>query len=169
MSPRDVSVATVDGRGGQAPPPHVVPPGGGERLWFLTMATDVKATGRETGGAYTLLENRYPAGFVTPLHVHEREQEAFYLLDGEITFESGGHSVVAEPGTFLVLPRRVPHRFSVSERGPARMLVLASPPGIEAFFREAGRAAEGDGLPPGNVTDVARLGVISSRYGSDIL
>ncbi len=83
--------------------------GEGEARWWLgvSLAT-IKATGRETGGRYTLVEVLEPEGAEAPLHVHHNEDEAFWVLEGELTFEVGEETIKATPGTFLFGARDVP-------------------------------------------------------------
>jgi quercetin dioxygenase-like cupin family protein len=72
------------------------------------------------------------------MHIHHREDEAFYVLEGEMTFHVGGERLATRAGSLVFLPRDVPHSFTVDGTGEARVLQLASPPGIEAFFRAWG-------------------------------
>src|SRR5262252_7995174 len=118
--------------------------GEGESVWFLRNRTTVKIGGEETGGAYGLVESHVPAGWSPPLHVHHHEDEAFYVLEGELTFACGEERFSAGPGSYLFLPRCIPHTFVVEGDAPARLLTLISPGGGERFFVEAGRPAEGD-------------------------
>ena len=92
---------------------------------------------RETGGAFTFIEWSAPAGFGPPLHVHGREDEAFYILDGQISVECGAKRFTAGPGDFTFLPRGIPHTFLVT-RGPVRGLQITAPAGFEEFIAEAG-------------------------------
>ncbi len=90
---------------------------GEARWWFGGLAT-IKATGKETGGRYTLVEVLDPEG-EGPLHVHHREDEGFWVLEGELTFQIGDETIKASPGSFLSGPKDIPHRYTV-ESGPAR-------------------------------------------------
>src|SRR5919199_2824076 len=101
------------------------------RWWGGGLAT-IKATGEETGGLYSLVEVLEPEG-EAPLHVHHREDEAFWVLEGEVTFEIGEQTIKASPGSFVFGPKDVPHRYIV-ESGPARLLFLLSPAGFEEFI-----------------------------------
>jgi len=108
-------------------------------------------------------------GFSPPLHVHQREDESFYVLEGELTMRCGDRTFEARPGAFVFLPRGVPHTFVVEGDRPARMLTLITPGGGEAFFREAGRPAESDGLPPAAPPDIAALKRAGAMFGSEIV
>jgi len=105
----------------------------GERLLWMGEPTLLKATAEETNGAYALAEVYANPGEV-PLHTHRHEDEAFYVLEGEITFEVGGETIEAGPGSFVFGPKGVPHRYTVTSP-TARMLMLFSPAGFEGFIR----------------------------------
>jgi quercetin dioxygenase-like cupin family protein len=116
--------------------------GAGERLTFGEVEILIKVPGEATGGAYTVFEERDPVD--TPLHVHEHENELFYVLEGEHVFQVGDQEHRAGPGDLVFAPRGVPHsqRRVVPREG--RTLVLTSPGGLEGFFRELA-GADGDG------------------------
>ena len=122
--------------------------GEGEAWWWLgvTLVT-IKATGKETGGRYTLVEVLEPEGEEAPLHVHHREDEAFWILEGELTFQVGDETIKASPGSFLYGPRDVPHGYTV-DSGPARMLWVLSPAGFEEFIYATSEPAKERTLPP---------------------
>src|SRR5436305_14365092 len=84
-------------------------PGDGDAIWFLRNRMTVKATAETTGGAFGLVETQIAPGFSPPLHVHHREDEAFYVLEGEVTMRCGERSFRATAGSFAWLPRDVPH------------------------------------------------------------
>lgn len=141
----------------------------GTHVWFLDTRMSVKAGGEQTGGAFTLLEWLALAGFGPPPHRHDREDEAFYLLQGGIQVECGDKQWQAGPGDFVFLPRGIPHSFVVSD-GPARGLQITAPADFERFIGELGRPAEGPGLPAqAPPPDVPRLIEVSRRYGMEIL
>ena len=115
----------------------------GQAIWFLGTLTFVKATKASTGGAYGLIEQVIPAGFSSPYHVHHDEDEAFYVLEGEITFYCGDQRLKGGPGTYVFGPREIPHGFKVEGDHPARLLLLASPGGFEQFVIDASDAGNG--------------------------
>jgi quercetin dioxygenase-like cupin family protein len=149
--------------------PYASLAGEGEETWFQPNRMAVKATAEHTGGAYGLVESWIPAGASPPLHVHHREDEAFFVLEGRVRFRAGDEEIVAEAGSFVFLPRDLPHTFVVESGEGAHMLTLLSPGGGESFFVEGGRTPEGPGLPPPGPPDVARLRELSPRYGHEIL
>jgi mannose-6-phosphate isomerase-like protein (cupin superfamily) len=150
------------------PSGYLLGPDDGPHLWFLDTRMSVKAGADQTGGAFTLIEWSAPAGFGPPLHIHDREDEAFYILDGEITIDCGDHHWTAGPGDFAFLPRSIPHAFVVTG-GPVRGLQLTTPSGFEQFIAEIGRPAEQPGLPAPSPPDIPRLIEAGSRYGHQIL
>ena len=85
----------------------------GETTWCLQNRMTIKATAKSTGGAYGLVESWIPAGASPPLHIHRREDEAFWVMEGTVTFRAGDDTITARPGSFVFLPRDVPHTFVV--------------------------------------------------------
>jgi mannose-6-phosphate isomerase-like protein (cupin superfamily) len=144
-------------------------PGEGEAIWFLRNRMTIKATAQSTGGAFGLVESWIAPGFSPPLHVHHREDESFWILDGEVSMRCGDRTFRARRGSFVFLPRGVPHTFVVEGDAPARMLTLLTPGGGEGLFVEAGRRAENDGLPPAAPPDIDSLKRVSERYGAEIV
>ena len=103
---------------------------GGVRLRFL-------ATGAETAGALTVFEYTAPPGFAgPPLHIHRDEDEAFFVLDGELTIQSGEDRRLVGPGTYVWAPRGVPHGFANLSIEPARFLGWVTPSGLEVMLFE---------------------------------
>lgn len=106
----------------------------------------IKTRAQDTGGVLGMVEGSFYKGFGPPLHVHDREDEAFYVLDGEIRFRQGDEEFVAGPGTWVWGPRGVPHAFRV-EADEARALVIVTPGGFERMF-EVGGTPVGDSIQP---------------------
>lgn len=146
----------------------VVGPGAGERIWQLGNVFHVKATGDETAGAYALLEQEC-AGAPPPRHIHHDEEEAFYVISGTLEVHVGDDVIEAGAGSFCLVPRGTPHTFVSRGEEPARVLVLLSPPGFEAFFAACeDRFPEGEELPPPEVVGVA-LGELAAGHGLEIV
>lgn len=146
---------------------------GGDARWWLGGLALIKATSQQTGGHYTLVEVHEPEGADTPLHVHHQEDEAFWILEGEFTFEVGDAVTRVGPGSFLFGPRGVPHRYRV-ERGPARLLFMLSPGGFEQFIYETSEPAGALTLPPAadappSEAEVSALMEAAQRAGAEIL
>ena len=158
--------ASEEGATGRA---VVLGPGEGTPVWFLGNLMVLKATARSTNGAYGLLESLIPPGASPPLHVHHREDETFWVLEGALTVRCGEESYQASAGSYVFLPRGVPHPFRVDGDTPARMLTLLTPGGGEAFFVEGGRPAERATLPPAGRPDLARLEQVAREFGSEFV
>lgn len=141
---------------------------GGERLSWMGEPTLLKLTGEHTGGMCALAEIvSTPEGFV-PLHVHHREDEAFFVLDGEVTFTIGDEVVEAGPGAFAFGPRDVPHRYTVVTPS-ARMLMLFSPAGFEGFIRETSEPTDSLETKVPDELDVEAIMEAAARYGAEML
>lgn len=128
------------------------------------------ATGDETNGKYAMLEAIVPPGGGPPPHVHSREEESFYVLDGEITFTVNGEKIVAKAGTFANMPVGTPHSFANESSQPAKMLISVAPAGLEKMFFEVGvTLAEGSttALPP-TKDEIERLLAVAPIYGVQI-
>jgi len=129
------------------------------------------ATGEQTGGAYALCEARVLPGGGPPPHFHRREDESFFILEGEITFTLDGHRVVARAGSFLQSPRNLPHAFKNESSAPARMLILTTPAGFDKFLIEIAQPVPSFDSPPLPVTeaDIQKLLAVAPKYGIEIL
>lgn len=143
--------------------------GEGTPVWFLGNLMVLKATARSTNGAYGLLESWVPAGASPPLHIHHREDETFWILEGSVTVRCGEETFRAGAGSYVFLPRGVPHTFRVDGDAPAHMLTMLSPGGGEAFFVEGGRPAESGTLPPPGAPDLVRLEHVAHEFGSEFV
>jgi quercetin dioxygenase-like cupin family protein len=150
--------------------PIALAPSAGEALWFMGGLTTIKADGAQTAGRVAVTENLAPRGSGSPLHVHRREDEWFYVIEGELTFWVGGETVVAPAGAFVYGPRDVPHTFVVSSE-QARFLLVVEPGGFEEFARQLGAPAERLEIPPASSEppDVDALVAVAAGYGIEIL
>jgi mannose-6-phosphate isomerase-like protein (cupin superfamily) len=118
-----------------------------------------KAVGDQTAGTLLVLEQSVPPGHGPRRHVHQREDESFYIIDGQFGFVVGDRSFVAPAGSFVLGPRGIPHRFWNAGTTTGRFLLVISPAGLEHFFEEISRAnAESPG-------DLVRQAEIAARYG----
>jgi mannose-6-phosphate isomerase-like protein (cupin superfamily) len=113
---------------------YMVPAGPG-----LAGDPGLKASRHSTGGALSVFETTIAAG--SPLHVHDREDECFYILDGELSVRCGGDAFDAAADSFVFLPCGRPHPFW-APGPPARLLLIAVPGGIEDYFREINAATD---------------------------
>jgi mannose-6-phosphate isomerase-like protein (cupin superfamily) len=138
-------------------PAFEVSAAGGERLRFGEVEILVKASAAATGGSFTVFEENEPVD--TPLHVHENEDELFYVLEGEHVFQVGEEEFRVGPGGLAFAPRGVPHAQRRVVPRTGRVLVLTSPAGFEGFFRELAAADRAGQLGPDAYASA------SERYG----
>lgn len=155
----------------QEPNVRVVPPGRGRTVASAGDVYRFLATGDDTGGAYAIWEAVVPPCGGPPPHVHSREDEGFYVLEGEVTFTVNGRRVVATAGTCAHMPPGVPHYFRNESDRPARMLILVAPAGFEQMFFEVGRelpegAAAAELPGPDEIELLLRT---APKYGIEIL
>jgi len=143
--------------------PKVLPPGEGRKLQIRNEIVFVKLAGEETGGACAVMESWTPPGGGPPLHRHTREDESFYVLEGEYEFTVDGQIVRASAGSFVFGPRGIPHSFKNIGAKQARILALIQPAGLEKLFEEASE------LLRGGKADPAQMAALSARYGIDYL
>ena len=139
---------------------HHVPPNGGPCISYSGQVMHLKLTAAESGGELTVIEDVVEPGVGPPLHVHARENESYYVLEGEFEFICGDDVVRGGPGTFVHGPRGVPHRYCNVGATPGRLLFGFTPAGIEAFFTELGSQKE---LNPPLMIEIAR------KYGITLL
>lgn len=146
------------------------PPATSRDLWYLGTLLHLRATGADTAGAYGLVEEHLYGGFATPRHVQTREDEAFLVMEGEMTFWRGDERLVAHAGDFVFLPRGIPHAFRV-DSPRAHAFNLISPAGFEHFFADMGQPAAAPVMPPppDGPPDVERMMGILADYGVEVL
>lgn len=139
---------------------HHVPAGQGPCIRYGGQEMHVKLAAAQSAGELTLIEDVIPPDSGPPLHVHEKESESYYVLEGEFEFVCGEDQVSGGPGTFVFAPRGLPHRYKNIGSTPGCVLFGFTPAGIEAFFSELGSQAV---LNPQIMTEIAR------RHGITIL
>ncbi len=142
----------------------------GRALWYMGTLLKVKATGAETGGKYSLVEELCPQGFATPWHVQGREDESFLVADGEATFFVGDQVINATAGSFVFLPQGIPHAFRVDSE-TAHLFNLITPAGFENFFFDLSVPAQDLILPPppDSPPDFGAIAAAAARYECEIL
>lgn len=150
--------------------PIALGPGEGEALWGFGTLAVVKSSAATTGGRVAVLDNLAPRGAGSPLHVHHREDEWFYVIEGELTLWVGGDVIEAPAGSFVYGPRDVPHTFLVSSE-QARFLLVTEPAGFESFLRAMGQPAPSLTIPPPSdpPADISPLIAAAAEYGIEIL
>ena len=132
---------------------------------FFKQTIAVLAYGSDTNGVLGAIEVASPRGAVPPLHVHQREDEAFYVVEGAYSVFIGNDVIEASPGTWVWGPRGVAHGYQIhSERG--RHLSLTMPAGFEGFFEEVAAIATPSADPR---NEMSRLVEVAARYGVELL
>jgi quercetin dioxygenase-like cupin family protein len=144
--------------------------GNGKAVWVVGDHYTIKASATDTGGAFTLIEVLVPPQSGPPPHIHRREDEAFYVLEGEFEVHIDGQRHIAGPGCWVTLAKGSLHYFKNIGATPAKMLILATPAGLDQFFLEAGREAIDNSPESGAVTpkDSEKLLAIAPKYGIEI-
>ncbi|HLK65285.1 MAG TPA: cupin domain-containing protein [Bryobacteraceae bacterium] len=132
---------------------------------FLGVPSQMRATSETTDGAFALMEHwEMPVGFATPYHTHHREDESFYVLDGQVAFICDGKWLKTGPGAFVYGPREIAHGFKVIGDAPAKMLILCTPGGFEQFVLNQTTPITEPPSPP----DMGKLMMLAERHGIDI-
>lgn len=142
-----------------------VPPKEGRTLAVAGGRYTIKASGEDTGGAYALIEMFLPPQSGPMPHLHEREEESFYILEGSLLFQVGDETLTAGAGTFVKAPQGVSHAFKNMGATPARVLLLLTPAGLEKFFEEVGQPLGETPSPP----NPEKIKQIASKYDVTIL
>jgi quercetin dioxygenase-like cupin family protein len=157
----------------QALEPLAVRTGEGEARWWFGALAEIKATAADTGGQMTIVEVTEPPGAEAPLHVHRRDDEGFWVLEGDVTFEVGDTTIEAGAGDYVFGPRDIPHRFTVGDQG-CRMLFILVPGGIEDVIKATSQPAPSRTLPPPPVAEptpeeIQGLKAIIKEHGYELL
>lgn len=153
--------------------PIVLQSGQGRALWHFNALMNFKALGAETGGQYWAVEGLADKHMAVPLHAHTQEDEIWYVLEGEIAFIAGGETRVGGPGTFVYIPRGVPHTFQITSE-TARWFGIGLSGHLDQWFFETGEPAKALTLPPpppGPPSEAAINAIVASlkAYGTDTL
>jgi quercetin dioxygenase-like cupin family protein len=113
------------------------------------------AVGEQTGGAYAVIETANEPSTGVRLHVHEREDETWFVIEGEYVFQVGDQTFHARAGDYVFGPRGVPHRYANWTAWLSRALIMVTPAGFEGFWRESARLGD----------DAAAHEALGQRYG----
>jgi quercetin dioxygenase-like cupin family protein len=142
----------------------------GEAIWAFGVLATIKASSETTNGRVAVIEHLAERGAGSPLHVHRREDEWFYVIEGALTLWIDGRTVEAPTGSFVYGPRDVPHTFVVSS-DRARFLLVTEPAGFERFMRAMGGPAPTLTVPPPSPppAELAPLVAAAAEYGIEIL
>jgi quercetin dioxygenase-like cupin family protein len=152
--------------------PTAVRKGEGAARWFFGGLVVIKATAADTGGLMTIVEVTEPPGSEAPLHVHHRDHEGFWILEGDVTFEVGDETIEASAGDYVFGPRDIPHRFTVGDRG-CRMLFILVPGGFEDLIMATSEPATSRTLPPpaeeSSAEEMEGLKAVIEQHGYELL
>jgi quercetin dioxygenase-like cupin family protein len=147
-----------------------VPPDGGKSFWLFTDLHTFKVVGEDTGGVFALEELTSYTRFGPPPHIHHREDESYYILEGEFEFLADGRTFTAGPGSFVYLPKGRLHMHKNAGDTPARALVLLAPAGVEKFIEEAGApATDVPSVPPiPELPELQKAVETAQKYGIEV-
>src|SRR5215467_3171375 len=140
-------------------------------VWYSGWLLTFLATGEETGGQFALMEQVARKGNVPPPHIHHREDETFYVIEGEMTFSIGDRTIKATPGTMVFAPRDVVHSFTIDSE-QVRILVMNTPAGLEEFFKECSVPAPSMTLPPPievPYSEIQKMMALAPTYGFEFV
>jgi quercetin dioxygenase-like cupin family protein len=138
-------------------------------LWLLDTLVYIHVDGEQSGGAYSLSETWGARGNMPPLHVHRRNDETFYVLEGDVRLFLGDREIMLAPGQAALAPRGVPHNLQGRIR-PVPVDRDQLPAGFEQFLRAASEPAPRAELPPaGRPGDTAELARAAADQGIEIL
>lgn len=142
----------------------VVAAGEGDLVRLGKLGVQYKIPPEVTSGAFSVVEHPIPPGVLVPPHVHTREDEYSFIIDGEVGVRIGDREFTARPGDYVVKPMGVPHTFWNSGPVDARILEILRPSKFSEFFREAEAV-----LRQGGGLDADRLSELAERYGMSLL
>jgi quercetin dioxygenase-like cupin family protein len=150
-------------------PPTLRQPNEGQTVAVVGDVYRFMATGDDTDGKYAMFEAVVRPGGGPPPHIHSREEESFFVLEGEITFQVGDDRIVAKAGTFANMPVGSLHSFTNATDKLARMIVSVAPAGLEKMFLEVGQpVAFGQQAPPPSKAEIDKLLAVAPSYGIEI-
>lgn len=141
--------------------------------WAMGSLFEHLLTAEESGGQVALALVTQPPGTATPLHRHTREAEAFYLLDGTMTYRAGDEVFHLRQGDFIWLPALLPHAFRVTGDAPVRFLGLTDPGHLFDLYDEVGLPATEPRLPGADgrpmAEEIGRWNEVGPRYGLEVV
>ncbi len=147
-------------------PPKMNSPELKNSYWYIGHLMSILISGKDTNGAFSLIHGYEIRGLEPPPHVHTKEDESFYILDGEINYTVDNELFKAKRGDWIFLPRNVQHSFQV-QSDQAEVIIHLSPGGFEEYFREMSEPAKALIIPPRpqGPPDVKKIIETASRYG----
>lgn len=148
--------------------PHVLARDEGEHFHFLNNLFTTKVDGDRSDGVLTAMEFVGPRGFGPPLHSHQREDELFYVVEGEVRFTAGDADSVQVAGGVAWLPRGLPHQFQILSE-TARVFQVTTPAQFEEFVAKLGRRTDRPVVPAPEEVDAAEVARVCAEFGIDVL
>jgi quercetin dioxygenase-like cupin family protein len=142
-----------------------------QSVWYAGWLLTFLATGEDTGGQFALMEQIARKGNVPPRHIHHREDETFYVIEGEMTFSIGDRTIKATPGTMIFAPRDIAHSFTIDSE-QVRILVQVAPAGAEGFFKACSVPAPSMTLPPPAevpYSEIQKMMALAPEYGFEFV
>jgi quercetin dioxygenase-like cupin family protein len=118
------------------------------RCYFDVGIGSVCVSGADTGGKYCLLEVSLASGMGVPRHMHTREDEAYYVLSGELEVTVGDEAFILRAGDTLIAPRDIPHQLRNSGNVENHYLLVFSPSGFEEFLKATAVPAPDNAVAP---------------------
>jgi quercetin dioxygenase-like cupin family protein len=164
---------TNDATSAQALKPMAIRRDEGEAHWWFGNLAVIKTTADDTAGQLTIVEITAPPGLQVPLHVHHRDDEGFWILEGNVTFEVDDTTIEAHAGDYVFGPRDIPHRYTVGDDG-CRMLFIMVPGGLEDLIRDTSEPAPSRTVPPPperlpDPAELERLKALVAERGYELL
>jgi len=142
----------------------------GKSIWVLGDLYTFKITGEQSMGAFTVIEQNIQPESGPPPHIHRREDELFYVLEGKFSFMCGDKLDVFESGSFIYIPKNTLHTFKNVGDQQGKLLVIISPAGLEEFFYSIGtpvsESSNNPGFDPDSIEKVMKL---APDYQMDIV
>lgn len=148
--------------------PYLLKADEGQAYWFAGALMLIKAGGDQTKDHFAMLDQRVPGDYAVPWHIHHAEDEAWYVLDGEATFYCGDETFSAGSGSWVYLPRGIPHAFRTGPAG-GRLLTFTAPADFARFVKAAGETAPRLVAPPPAPPDLERLTAVAAQFGIEIV
>ncbi len=141
----------------------LVSPDAGKKWNIFGIQIVGKIFSTQTNGSYSVIASTTPPNGGPPFHVHENEDELFFVIEGKFEFRCGARTIVAPKGTLVHLPKNIPHRFTNIGDSNGMLLNTITPGGFEQFFEEIDR------LPKDKALDRKIVQTIAKKYGVTFL
>jgi quercetin dioxygenase-like cupin family protein len=144
---------------------NVLHAGQGRSVWVVGDKYTFLARGEDTNGDYAMIHATVPPGSGPPPHIHRREDESFFVIEGQVAFQVDGRCFAATTGAWVALPKGTLHAFKNIGATPAQMLILVNPSGLDKFFEEVGQPDREESVTP---AAIEKLAAVAPKYGLEI-